>query len=81
MADLAAGLPPALAENVTVVFVTVDPKRDTPAVLEESLSRFDRDFTGLIGPMEHVHELERSLYVPGERKFDQQRVAHIVSAD
>jgi protein SCO1/2 len=67
MADLAAGrrtLPPALAEKVTVVFVTVDPKRDTPAVLEEWLARFDRDFIGLIGPMEQVHQLERSLYLP-----------------
>ena len=67
MADLAAGrrgLPPALAENVTVTFVTVDPKRDTPAALEEWLRRFDPDFAGLIGSMEQVHELERSLYVP-----------------
>lgn len=67
MADLATGrrgLPPALAEKVTVVFVTVDPKRDTPAVLEKWLGRFDRDFIGLTGPLEHVHQLERSLYLP-----------------
>lgn len=71
MADLAAGrraLPPALAEKVTVVFVTVDPKRDTPAVLEKWLGRFDRDFIGLTGPLEHIHQLERSLYLPESGK-------------
>lgn len=65
MADLAAArrsLPPALADKVTVVFVTVDPKRDTPAVLKEWLSRFDEDFIGLRGPIELVHQAERSLY-------------------
>lgn len=65
MADLAAGrrsLPPALAEKVTVVFVTVDPDRDTPAVLERWLGRFDPDFIGLRGPTPLVHQAERSLY-------------------
>ena len=67
MADLAVArqaLSPELAEKVTVVFVTVDPKRDTPAVLEEWLGRFDPDFIGLIGPTERVNQLERSLYLP-----------------
>ena len=66
MADLATGrraLPPELAEKVTVVFVTVDPTRDTPAVLDEWLGRFDRDFIGLSGPTEQVNQLERSLYL------------------
>lgn len=65
MADLAAGrrsLPSALAESVTVVFVTVDPDRDTPAVLERWLGRFDPDFIGLRGPTLLVHQAERSLY-------------------
>lgn len=67
MADLATArrsLPPALAKKVSVVFVTVDPKRDTPAVLDEWLGRFDPDFIGLTGPLEQVHRLERSLYLP-----------------
>ena len=71
MADLATGrraLPKALAEKVTVIFVTVDPKRDTPTVLEEWLGRFDPDFIGLTGPLEHIHQLERSLYLPESGK-------------
>jgi protein SCO1/2 len=67
MADLAAArrsLTPALADKVTVVFVTVDPHRDTPPVLERWLSQFDQDFIGLIGSTELVNQAERSLYLP-----------------
>jgi protein SCO1/2 len=67
MADLAVArhlLPPALADRVVVWYVTVDPDRDTPAVLQQWLARFDPDFTGLRGPAETVHHAERSLYLP-----------------
>jgi protein SCO1/2 len=67
MADLAAArrsLPPAVAQRVSVVFVTVDPQRDTPPALEQWLGRFDPDFIGLRGPTDLVHQVERSLYLP-----------------
>ena len=65
MADLAAArraLPSAEAQRVEVVFVTVDPLRDTAPVLERWLGRFDPNFVGLRGPMVLVHKAERSLY-------------------
>ena len=65
MADLAAArrsLPPELASRVQVVFVTVDPCRDSPAVMRRWLDRFDEDFVGLRGPLRSVHRLEDSLY-------------------
>ncbi len=52
MADLAAArrrLPAAQRDRVRVVFVTVDPRRDTPAVLRAWLDQFDPTFTGLVG--------------------------------
>ena len=67
MADLAVArriLPPALADQVVVLFVTVDPGRDTPAVLQQWLGHFDSDFIGLRGPAAAVHQAERSLYLP-----------------
>lgn len=65
MADLAAArrtLPSALAHRVEVVFVTVDPRRDTPGVLKRWLGRFDPGIVGLRGPTALVHQAERSLY-------------------
>ena len=71
MADLAAArrsLPPELAARVQVVFVTVDPRRDTPTVLHLWLDRFDEDFVGLRGPVRSVHRLEDSLYAAPSAK-------------
>ena len=67
MADLASArrsLPPTQAGRVTVLFVTVDPHRDTPVVLRRWLGQFDPDFIGLRGSTDLVHEAERSLYLP-----------------
>jgi protein SCO1/2 len=51
MADIAAVIKrqPDLGEKVKVVFVTVDPDRDTPARLRTWLDLFDEDFIGLRG--------------------------------
>lgn len=67
MADLAAArrsLRPSIAEGLHVVFVTVDQKRDTPAVLHRWLTRYDQSFVGLRGSEATVHAAERSLYAP-----------------
>lgn len=65
MADLSSArmsLPPALAERVTVYFVTVDPERDTRSVLRTWLDRFGTGIIGLRGPTQLVNKVERSLY-------------------
>lgn len=64
MADLAAtrrALAPATARKVNVVFITVDPERDSAPALRSWLDRFDNTFVGLRGPIALVHEAERSL--------------------
>ncbi len=38
------------AKNVQVVFVTVDPERDTPQRVQEYVNHFNKDFVGLSGP-------------------------------
>ena len=71
MADLAAArrtLPDNLADRVRLVFITVDPQRDTPRVLRTWLDQFDPDITGLRGPMPAVHRAERSLYATESAK-------------
>lgn len=42
------------AQRVQLVFVTVDPERDTPALLREYLAAFDPRFVGLTGTPEEI---------------------------
>ena len=52
MAYLASALkklPPNVAADLVVVFVTTDPERDTPKVLRAWLDNFDKRFVGLTG--------------------------------
>ena len=43
------GLDSAVNDRIKVVFVTVDPRRDTPAVMRAWLDHFDHRFIGLTG--------------------------------
>jgi len=51
-----AGLP-----GLQVLFVTVDPARDTPAVLAGYLRHFDPGFLGLTGDAAEIHRFAASL--------------------
>jgi protein SCO1/2 len=42
------------AKHVDFVFVTVDPDRDTPAVITAYLNNFSPDFIGLTGSMDQL---------------------------
>lgn len=70
MADVAAALrslPVALRDPVQVVFVTTDPKRDTPAALAAWLANFDQGlgtrFVGLTGPQAELDVAQRGAGV------------------
>lgn len=52
-----------LAEPLQVVFITVDPERDTPAHLREYLSVFDPGFIGLSGSAAGTRAIAESLGV------------------
>lgn len=54
-------LPPATANRIKVVFVTTDPDRDTPEQLRAWLDNFDRDFIGLVGPIDEVNRIQASF--------------------
>lgn len=45
------------ASRVQVLFVTVDPKRDTPEKMQEYASRFDPTFIGLTGTMDELQPI------------------------
>jgi protein SCO1/2 len=66
LADVASALrrmDPSLRQRVQMVFVTTDPKRDTPAAIRAYLDRFDRSFIGLTGSATSIEQAARSLGV------------------
>lgn len=50
-------------KRVQVIFITVDPERDTPAVLAEYVPAFDPTFIGLTGTPEQIHATAREFKV------------------
>lgn len=51
------------ADRLNVVFVTVDPQRDTPEVLREYLSSFDPRIRGFTGTQDQVAAMARAYRV------------------
>jgi protein SCO1 len=51
------------AERVQVIFVTVDPERDTPELLAQYVPAFDARFLGLYGRPEKIAEVAKEFRV------------------
>jgi protein SCO1/2 len=66
LAQLAAVMDrlPDVERNSVVVFVTVDPDRDTPQVIRSFLDKFDTKFVGLSGTVDQVEAAQRAAGVP-----------------
>ena len=56
----------AAADKVTPVFVTVDPARDTVAVMHDYIANFHPRFVALTGPEADIRKLMRAYRVIGE---------------
>lgn len=52
-------------QQVQVVFVSVDPERDTPERIREFLAAFDRRFVGLHGDLVVIEQALAALDLPG----------------
>ncbi len=55
---------PPLRENTEVIFVSVDPGRDSPEVIRNYLDGFSEDYIGLTGSMDELRTAEEALGVP-----------------
>lgn len=55
------------ADRVQVLFVSVDPERDTPAVLKEYVPWFDARFIGLYGETAVIRDIAREFHVYYQR--------------
>lgn len=70
-------LPPEQAEAVQVLFITVDPERDTPDLAGEFAQAFHPEFIGLSGSPDAVKQAvvayrvhRAKVFVPGEPEED-----------
>ena len=63
-------LPPGMADQVKLVFVTTDPVRDTPAEIRRWLDNFDRQGVGLTGSETAIQAVEKAAGVPLAQKTE-----------
>jgi len=57
-------LPPAAVARLQIIFISVDPKRDTPQQLKQYLGYFDKDFRGFAGDDDSLQKLATGLSIP-----------------
>jgi protein SCO1/2 len=51
-------------ESLNVVFLSVDPGRDTPQIIHEYVRSFGEDFVGITGDAEEIDKIARALGAP-----------------
>jgi protein SCO1/2 len=71
MASIASGLkqlPANVVDQIAVVFVTTDPKRDTPVALRNWLDHFDKRFIGLTGSDSDIEAAQHAAALPLARQ-------------
>jgi protein SCO1 len=56
--------PAAIRRQVAVVFVTVDPRRDTGPVLRTWLDHYNRSFVGVTGTLRQIGDVEHQAGIP-----------------
>jgi protein SCO1/2 len=80
---------PALAARIVPVFITIDPERDTPAVLKQFVSAFHPRMIGLTGTPEEIAKTakdyaifyQRGKGTSGGYLMDHSRQAYLMSPD
>lgn len=77
IADAIDALGPA-GERVTPILITIDPQRDTPAVLADYVSRFHPRMQGLTGSVEQIAEVARRYRVYYARAQNQTTTEYLM---
>ena len=54
-------------QNIIPVFISVDPERDTPAVLQEYVERFSPHIVGLTGSESQLQPVMKAFHVSARR--------------
>lgn len=77
--QISSRLPAASRERFRVIFVSVDPQRDTPQQLKQYLAYFDPAFSGLSGTPESLQALASAVsipYIPADTRQPNYTVQH-----
>lgn len=61
---------PAKAAKIQPIFITVDPQRDTPAVLKQYVAAFDPNMIGLTGTVAQIDQVKHEFAVFGNKEGD-----------
>jgi protein SCO1/2 len=64
---------------VQVIFVSVDPKRDTPEKIQEYVNHFNKGFVGLSGPIEELEKIWKDYGVFREEVQSDSALGYIVN--
>ncbi len=67
------------AKDVQVMMITVDPERDTVAVLAEYMPHFDATFIGLTGTSDQIAQIATNYGVAYERKDGDSTLGYLVN--
>jgi len=78
MAQVRKGLKPAEAQRVQVLFMTLDPERDTRAVLAQYVPAFDPSFLGLHGDPEATRRTAKEFKIFFEKRASDAKGAYAV---
>ena len=68
MANAVDQLPPVARRQVAIVFITVDPERDTPAAMKDYVAAFDAPITALSGTPAQVADAMKAYRVYAARR-------------
>jgi protein SCO1 len=66
VANIYRALSPADQKQLQVMFVTVDPQRDTPAVLRNYVNFFDPHFIGLTGRTDQIKDVAKAYAIDAD---------------
>lgn len=67
MAEAYKALPKPWQERIQPIFITIDPERDTPAVLKNYVDLFMPNLIGLTGSVEQVEAVKKAYKVYGAK--------------
>ncbi|TAH36575.1 MAG: SCO family protein [Alphaproteobacteria bacterium] len=67
LADAYDRLPQDKKDKLQILFITIDPERDTPKAMKQYLSNFNNNFVGLTGSAESIKSVGKGFKIYAEK--------------